>query len=143
MRLRSLGSSSEAFWCVAAEDVARIIDTLRTTECTLRLRGREGAAMLNSALSLPGQTFGGQDLYPTLAAKAARLLYSLVKNHPFDQGNKRFAWMATEVFVENCGYGLAVDGDAILAWVTWIASADGPEIAHIERWLSGALYPLV
>lgn len=35
------------------------------------------------------QTFGGQQLYPTVEAKAAHLLYFMVKNHPFVDGNKR------------------------------------------------------
>lgn len=36
-------------------------------------------------------TFGGQDLHPTLEKKAAHLLYFLVKNHSFVDGNKRIA----------------------------------------------------
>lgn len=35
------------------------------------------------------QTFGGQELYPTLEEKASNLLYFIVKNHPFTDGNKR------------------------------------------------------
>ena len=43
------------------------------------------------------QSFGGNDLYPTLEEKAAHLLYFMVKNHPFVDGNKRsgafaFVW---------------------------------------------------
>jgi len=34
-------------------------------------------------------TFGGEDLYPDIAAKAAALMHSLVMNHPFVDGNKR------------------------------------------------------
>lgn len=48
------------------------------------------------------QTFGGEDLYPGLEEKAAQLLYLLVKNHAFVDGNKRIAaalflgsWSAT------------------------------------------------
>lgn len=44
-------------------------------------------------------TFGGQDLYPTLAEKAAALCFSLVQNHPFVDGNKRVGHAATEVFL--------------------------------------------
>jgi death-on-curing protein len=54
---------------------------------------------LESALAQPRMTFGGQDLYPTLAEKAAALCFSLVQNHPFVDGNKRVGHAATEVFL--------------------------------------------
>jgi death-on-curing protein len=44
-------------------------------------------------------TFGGEDLYPDLAAKAAALWHSLVANHPFVDGNKRVGAMAAELFL--------------------------------------------
>ena len=53
-------------------------------------------------------TFGGEDLYPTFAEKAAALLHSLVSNHPFLDGNKRTAAMSTELL-------LLVNGLEILA----------------------------
>jgi len=43
------------------------------------------------------QSFGGKDVYATVEAKAAHLLYFLVKNHPFSDGNKR---VASLLFVE-------------------------------------------
>ena len=45
--------------------------------------------MLDSALNAPFQTFGGEDVYPSLLQKAAHLCFGLVKNHPFVDGNKR------------------------------------------------------
>jgi len=42
---------------------------------------------LESTLAQPRQSFGGQDLYPDLASKAAALCFSLVLNHPFVDGN--------------------------------------------------------
>lgn len=53
-----------------------------------------------SALNLPRQTYDGKDLYPTVLEKAAALLRSLIKNHPFHNGNKRTAVLATIVFLE-------------------------------------------
>lgn len=46
---------------------------------------------LESALNNPRHTFDGLDLYPTIEQKAAILYYSLIKNHPFINGNKRVA----------------------------------------------------
>jgi death-on-curing protein len=44
-------------------------------------------------------SFGGTELYPTLANKAAALCFSLVMNHPFVDGNKRIGHAAMEVFL--------------------------------------------
>lgn len=54
--------------------------------------GTEGIrdeGLLESALAAPFQTFGGKPVYPSLQAKAARLGFGLVSNHPFVDGNKR------------------------------------------------------
>jgi death-on-curing protein len=53
---------------------------------------------LESALAQPRMAFSGQELYPSLAAKAAALGYSLVSNHPFVDGNKRIGHAAMESF---------------------------------------------
>ena len=54
---------------------------------------------LESCLRAPFQTFGGKDVYPTLAEKAAMLFYFLIKNHPFQNGNKRIAVTSLFVFL--------------------------------------------
>ena len=46
-------------------------------------------SLLESAINTPFQTYGGEELYPTLLDKASRLCFGLVKNHPFVDGNKR------------------------------------------------------
>lgn len=51
-------------------------------------------SLLEATLANPKQGFGGKLLYPTLAKQAAILFYSLIKNHPFKNGNKRIAVMA-------------------------------------------------
>ena len=48
--------------------------------------GLRDEGMLDSALNAPFQTFGGEDIYPSLQQKAARLCFGLVKNHPFVDG---------------------------------------------------------
>ena len=49
------------------------------------------------------QTFGGEDLYPTLEEKAAHLLYFMVKNHPYADGNKRSGAFAFIWFLKHAG----------------------------------------
>lgn len=61
--------------------------------------GLRDEGMLDSALNAPFQTFGGEDVYPSLQQKAARLCFGLVKNHPFADGNKRIGAHAMLVFL--------------------------------------------
>jgi death-on-curing protein len=49
-------------------------------------------------------TFGGEDLYPDVAAKAAALMHSLVMNHPYIDGNKRVGAHASILFLLINGY---------------------------------------
>jgi len=56
--------------------------------------------LLDSALSVPYQTFDGVDLYPSATAKIARIAYSLVCNHPFVDGNKRIGTYVMLVLLE-------------------------------------------
>jgi death-on-curing protein len=55
--------------------------------------------------------FGGQDLYPTVADKAAALAVSLVMNHPFFDGNKRIGHAAMDTFLVLNGYELIATTD--------------------------------
>ena len=61
--------------------------------------GLRDEGILDSALSAPFQTFGGEDVYPSLQQKAARLCFGLVKNHPFVDGNKRIGAHVMLVFL--------------------------------------------
>ena len=55
--------------------------------------------LLESALETPFQSFEGEELYPSVQAKAARLCYGLVKNHSMVDGNKRIGAHAMLVFL--------------------------------------------
>lgn len=59
---------------------------------------------LDSTVHCPQQTFEGNDLYDTIEKKAAILAYSLLRNHPFVDGNKRTAQKIMLVFLEINGY---------------------------------------
>jgi death-on-curing protein len=63
--------------------------------------------LLAAAVSRPQTTVGGHDAYPTLCAKAAALLQSIVTNHSLVDGNKRLGWVATAVFLEINGASVA------------------------------------
>ena len=52
---------------------------------------KRSTGALESALARPAATFGGEDLYPDIADKAAALMHSLALDHPFVDGNKPIA----------------------------------------------------
>lgn len=54
---------------------------------------------LESAIAQPRMTFSGEELYPTIAEKAATLGFSIIQNHPFVDGNKRTGHAAMEIFL--------------------------------------------
>lgn len=75
-----------------------------TLDDALHVAGRLGfhvrdAGLLASALARPATTLFGDDAYPTLAVKAAALMESVVRNHPFVDGNKRSGWTLTVAFL--------------------------------------------
>ena len=61
--------------------------------------GLRDIGMLESALAQPLMTFGGEELYPTIGDKASALGFSLIKNHPFIDGNQRIGHAAVEIFL--------------------------------------------
>jgi len=69
-------------------------------DATGGLDGLQDEAMLDSALSVALQTFDGVELYPSAAAKIARIAYGLVCNHPFIDGNKRIGTYVMMVLLE-------------------------------------------
>lgn len=73
---------------------SQLIDATGGTE------GIRDEGMLESAINAPFQTFSGEDLFPTIYQKAARLGYGLASNHPFLDGNKRIGAHAMLVFLE-------------------------------------------
>ncbi len=77
---------------------------------------------LESALARPAATFGGEDLYPDIADKAAALIHSLALNHPFVDGNKRVAVAVAEVFLRANGLQLEATDDEIVELTLSVAS---------------------
>ncbi len=73
--------------------------------------GLRDRGALESSVAQPQQTFGGDDLYPTIASKAAALGFSLIQNHPFIDGNKRIGHAALEVMLLLNGFELDADVD--------------------------------
>jgi death-on-curing protein len=68
--------------------------------------GLRDRGLVESAVAQPRAAFGGQDLNPTLADKAAALAYSLVMNHAFADGNKRTGHAAMTMFLSRNGHAI-------------------------------------
>lgn len=66
---------------------------------------------LESALAQPHMTFDGDELYPSIVEKAAALGFSMIKNHPFVDGNKRTGHAAMETFLVLNGYEISASVD--------------------------------
>lgn len=98
-------------------------------------------ALLESAVAQPLGAFAGKDLYPSLVEKAAALAYSLVRNHPFVDGNKRLAHAAMEVFLVLNRHEIECPTDEQEAF--WLGLAAGERSrADLLAWLSQHVRPL-
>lgn len=96
--------------------------------------GIHSVGALDSALAQPRMTFGGEDLYPTIAEKAAALGHALVRNHPFLDGNKRIGHAAMEVFLLLNGHEIAASVDEQEQIIMRLAAGEMKRSAFTE-WL--------
>lgn len=96
--------------------------------------GLRDLALLESAVARPQATFGGEDLYPDHFTKAAALLDSLVRNHPFVDGNKRVGIAAAGLFLRRNGRRLTAS-NAELEQFTLQAARSELTVEDIAVWL--------
>lgn len=114
------------------DEAISIIDRMRKKFGGSALFGREKDASLSGSLSAVMQTFGGRDVYPSLEEKASHLLYFLVKNHSFVDGNKRIAAALFLWFMEKNGLLYGADGgkrvsDTALVALTLMIAESKPD----------------
>ena len=89
---------------------------------------------VESAVAQPRQTFGGEDLYPTLTAKAGALGFSLIQNHPFVDGNKRVGHAAMEAFLRLNGRRIQATVDDAERAILRVAVGQMSR-AELQAWL--------
>jgi death-on-curing family protein len=105
-------------------------------EVSADLFGVESGKKLDAAVSNVYQTYGKRELYPTLEEKAANLLYLIIKDHPFLDGNKRIASILTIYFLKindylyNDSYQPKIN-DASLASLALLIAASDPKEKEI------------
>ena len=96
--------------------------------------GIRDMGLLESALESPFQSYGGEELYPSIQAKAARLCYGLVKNHAMIDGNKRLGCHTMLVFLALNGYEMEYAQKELSDLILDVA-ADRKQYEDILHWL--------
>ena len=103
------------------ENAMEAIQKLRDKFGGSALFGNEKDDSFKSSIGQIYQTFGGEELYPSVEEKAAMLLYLVTKNHSFSDGNKRIAATLFLWFLNNNGILYREDGSKRLADNTLVA----------------------
>lgn len=103
--------------------------------------GIKSLGMIESAAAQPRMTFGGDELYPTLADKAAALGFSLTCNHGFEDGNKRIGHAAMETFLVWNGFEIQSPVDE-QEFVFLQLAAGELNRDQFTEWVRGHIVPL-
>ena len=114
------------------------------TEIIQRTGGEPGLndeRLLESILEKPLVTFEGEELYPDLFTKAAVLMYAIITNKPFVEGNKRTAFMCAMFLLRFNGYQINASQESLLELVTG-AGAGKYQVDQIVRWFKKNAVPV-
>ena len=96
--------------------------------------GIRNEGMLDSALMNPFQSFGGEELYPSIQAKAAQLCFGLVKNHAMIDGNNRLGAQVRLVLLALNGYELSYSQEELVEIILALAAGE-KNVEDILRWI--------
>ena len=129
------GATSSYF--LSYDEVKRVLAEVKTSltsrgEATA-LFAQEKDAQLDGIVGNLYQTFGGVELYPSIEDKASHLLYFIIKDHPFNDGNKRSASFMFIYFLDRCDYLYKSNGEkkindnALTTLTLLVASSDPKE----------------
>lgn len=80
--------------------------------------------ILESCLVVPFQKFGGKNAYKGFLGKAAILFYLMIKNHPFQNGNKRIAIATVLYFLYKNKKWLSLDNQELYNFAVWVAESN-------------------
>ena len=110
---------NQSTYVLTYEECRRVIDNMKFNSDS-DLFGNEKDESFKGSIGNIYQSFGGQDVYPSVEEKAANLLYFVTKNHSFLDGNKRIAATMFLYFLDQNGI-LFVDGRKLIADHTLVA----------------------
>ena len=122
---------NKAAYVLTYEECRKVIDSMKFGESS-SLFGNEKDDSFKGSIGAVYQSFGGEDLYPTLEEKAANLLYFITKNHSFSDGNKRIAATIFLYFLDRNGVlfqngAKLIDDHTLVALTIMIAESDPKE----------------
>lgn len=126
-------------------DVMNLIDVMRRKFGDSAVFGKEKDESLHSSLNAVMQSFDGKDVYPSVEEKAAHLLYFMVKNHSFVDGNKRIAAAVFLRFADKNGLlydkagGKRIADNALVAMTLMIAESRPQERDVITAMLTNLI----
>jgi len=130
-RLAAPEGTKQTKYKLTYDEARNIIEQMRLKFKDSALVGQEKDKSFQGSIGAIYQTFGGKDVYPTVEAKAAHLLYFVTKNHSFVDGNKRIAAALFICFLQQNGILLRKDGnkridDNALVALTLMIAASKP-----------------
>jgi prophage maintenance system killer protein len=132
-KLKISQTSKEGKFKLTCENAIKAVHQLKVRFGGSDLFGKEKDHSFKSSIASIYQTFGGKELYPSVEEKAANLLYFIVKNHSFVDGNKRIAASIFLWFLEANGLLYRKDGtkriadNAMVALTLMIAESNPSE----------------
>ena len=132
-QLKISGTEKKQKFRIDEAQAQKAIDTLRKKFKSSSLFGKEKDESFKSSLATIYQTFDKKELYPSVEEKAAHLLYFVVKNHSFVDGNKRIAAFLFVWFLERNSLLYRKDGskriadNALVALTLLIAESNSDE----------------
>jgi len=127
---------AEAIQFLSVEDVLFIHeDTVANEGGSAGLRD---LGLLEAAVMMPRQQFGGIYLHEGIAAMAAAYLFHIASNHPFIDGNKPAAAMSALVFLDANGITPLPDPDLMTETTLGVASGTMSK-AELTKWMQGQL----
>jgi len=123
----------------ALEMMGEMRDQLFRLRVNVSFFGQENGKKLQGITGAINQTFDGTDLYPSVEEKAANLLYLVIKDHPFADGNKRIGSMLFIYFLENNSFLYDSNGErkisnnTLIALALLVATSDPKEKDNIVK----------
>jgi prophage maintenance system killer protein len=127
-----------------ATDYMRLVEKMKQS-FNSKVFGKVKDKGFESAISQIKQSFGNKDVYPTIEEKASMLLYLVVKNHAFVDGNKRIAAACFLLFLEKNGILYNINGqpiissEALASLTLFVAASKAEEIDTVKQLLISVL----
>ncbi|MDP3285038.1 MAG: Fic family protein, partial [Desulfobacterales bacterium] len=136
--LDDTGKTKRKAVIIDAAEYLKLIDAMRG-EFVSELFGKEKDTGFESSIRQIYQSFGGTEMYPSVEEKAAMLLYLIVKNHSFIDGNKRIAAACFLYFLERNGLlyhksgGTIISNEALASLTLFIAVSKPKEMQTVKQ----------